>query len=134
MNFQGQHGRTPLHKAAEKAFPVLIKALCEARADPDSRDHFGILLANWTFCHDPLWKPFLPDLAEMVENMFKTCDRPVARDLGQGETPLHVLAKSGHDEAISKSRRCEAIQMPGPTSGHEPRRWRSFDRWSGRRV
>ncbi|CAK8997717.1 Putative ankyrin repeat protein FPV244 [Durusdinium trenchii] len=68
VNFQGQHGRTPLHKAAEKAFPVLIKALCEARADPDSRDHFG-------------------------------------------ETPLHVLAKSGHDEAISKSRRCEAIQM-----------------------
>lgn len=78
MNFQGQHGRTPLHKAAEKAFPVLIKALCEARADPDSRDHFGILLANWTFCHDPLWKPFLPDLAEMVENMFKTCDRWLA--------------------------------------------------------
>ena len=44
VNFQGQHGRTPLHKAAEKAFPVLIKALCEARADPDSRDHFGALL------------------------------------------------------------------------------------------
>ena len=43
VNFQGQHGRTPLHKAAEKAFPVLIKALCEARADPDSRDHFGAL-------------------------------------------------------------------------------------------
>mmetsp|Transcript_1534 Transcript_1534/g.1647 ORF Transcript_1534/g.1647 Transcript_1534/m.1647 type:complete len:424 (-) Transcript_1534:98-1369(-) len=69
VDFKGQHGRTPLHKAAEKAFPVLIKALCEARADPDSRDHFG-------------------------------------------ETPLHVLAKSGSlDEAISKSRRCEAIQM-----------------------
>mmetsp|Transcript_58257 Transcript_58257/g.127394 ORF Transcript_58257/g.127394 Transcript_58257/m.127394 type:complete len:427 (+) Transcript_58257:63-1343(+) len=69
VNFQGQHGRTPLHKAAEKAFPVLIKALCEARADPDSRDHFG-------------------------------------------ETPLHVIAKSGSlDENISKSRRCEAIQM-----------------------
>ncbi len=45
MNFQGQHGRTPLHRAAEKAFPVLIKALCEARADPDSRDHFGALPA-----------------------------------------------------------------------------------------
>ena len=29
-----------------------------------------------------------------------------------GETPLHVLAKSGSlDENISKSRRCEAIQM-----------------------
>ncbi|CAJ1437908.1 unnamed protein product [Effrenium voratum] len=69
VNYHGQHGTTPLHKAAEKAFPVLIKALCEARADPDSRDHMG-------------------------------------------ETPLHILAKSGSwDESIPKSRRCEAIQM-----------------------
>lgn len=43
VNYHGQHGTTPLHKAAEKAFPVLIKALCEARADPDSRDHMGAL-------------------------------------------------------------------------------------------
>mmetsp|Transcript_66765 Transcript_66765/g.157232 ORF Transcript_66765/g.157232 Transcript_66765/m.157232 type:complete len:434 (+) Transcript_66765:57-1358(+) len=69
VNFHGQHGRMPLHKAAEKAYPFLIKALCEARADPDGRDQFG-------------------------------------------ETPLHLLAKSGSwDEAIPKSRRCEAIQM-----------------------
>ena len=43
MNFHGQHGRMPLHKASEKAFPYLVKALCEARADPDGRDQFGCL-------------------------------------------------------------------------------------------
>jgi len=69
VNFHGQHGRMPLHKASEKAFPYLVKALCEARADPDGRDQFG-------------------------------------------ETPLHLLAKSGTwDEAIPASRRCETIQM-----------------------
>ena len=84
VNFQGQHGRTPLHKAAEKAFPVLIKALCEARADPDSRDHFGRLA--------------MQDKSSFVE----------------GETPLHLLAKSGTwDETVSSSRRCEAIQLLG---------------------
>ncbi|CAE7183604.1 unnamed protein product [Symbiodinium pilosum] len=41
VNFHGQHGRMPLHKASEKAFPHLIKTLCEARADPDGRDQFG---------------------------------------------------------------------------------------------
>ena len=66
VNFQGQHGRTPLHRAAEKAFPVLIKALCDARADPDSRDHFGALLAcskwwnGWGFCDH-----FLQDKADL---------------------------------------------------------------------
>ena len=43
VNFHGQHGRMPLHKASEKAFPHLIKTLCEARADPDGRDQFGTL-------------------------------------------------------------------------------------------
>ena len=45
VSFHGQHGRMPLHKASERAFPHLIKALCEARADPDGRDQFGTLCA-----------------------------------------------------------------------------------------
>lgn len=59
VDFKGQHGRTPLHKAAEKAFPVLIKALCEARADPDSRDHFGTSSkgpGKPQICQEGLWR------------------------------------------------------------------------------
>eukprot|EP00931_Biecheleriopsis_adriatica_P012556 TRINITY_DN113729_c0_g1_i1.p1 TRINITY_DN113729_c0_g1~~TRINITY_DN113729_c0_g1_i1.p1 ORF type:complete len:457 (+),score=140.96 TRINITY_DN113729_c0_g1_i1:70-1371(+) len=41
VDYHGQHGTAPLHKAAEKAFPVLVKALCEAGGDPDIRDQHG---------------------------------------------------------------------------------------------
>lgn len=41
VNLHGQHGRTPLHKACEKAHPLLAKAICNVGGDPDIRDNFG---------------------------------------------------------------------------------------------
>jgi len=41
VDFHGKDSRTPLHKAAEQAFPVLAQAICEAGGDPDIRDQFG---------------------------------------------------------------------------------------------
>lgn len=50
VHYQGQHGRSPLHKACEHAFPILAKAICDAGGDPDIRDHYGetplLLLAH----------------------------------------------------------------------------------------
>merc|ERR1719188_1556953 len=41
VNYHGQHGRTPLHKACEHAYPVLVKALCDAGSEVDIRDNYG---------------------------------------------------------------------------------------------
>eukprot|EP00928_Gymnodinium_smaydae_P080114 TRINITY_DN63893_c0_g1_i1.p1 TRINITY_DN63893_c0_g1~~TRINITY_DN63893_c0_g1_i1.p1 ORF type:complete len:442 (+),score=126.15 TRINITY_DN63893_c0_g1_i1:68-1393(+) len=38
---RGQHGRAPLHSAAEAAFPRLCRAICDAGVEPDVRDKFG---------------------------------------------------------------------------------------------
>jgi len=41
VDYHGQHGRTPLHKACEVAYPALVKAICDARGDVETRDNFG---------------------------------------------------------------------------------------------
>jgi len=41
VNYHGMHGRTPLHKACEGAFPLLIKAIADAGGDVDIRDNYG---------------------------------------------------------------------------------------------
>eukprot|EP00933_Yihiella_yeosuensis_P008729 TRINITY_DN114339_c0_g1_i1.p1 TRINITY_DN114339_c0_g1~~TRINITY_DN114339_c0_g1_i1.p1 ORF type:complete len:444 (-),score=133.92 TRINITY_DN114339_c0_g1_i1:72-1403(-) len=100
VDYHGQHGRTPLHKACEAAMPVLAKALCDAGGDPDIRDQYGetplLLLAK---CGQ--WDEKIPRArrSETIQTLL-SCGANVHAVNPRGRGVLHLACTEGDVEAI----------------------------------
>lgn len=99
-NLHVQHGRTPLHKASEFAYPLLVKALCDAGANADIRDNFGetplLLMA-----HSGPWNENIPKLrrSETIQ-MLLSCGADVHVVNPRGRNCLHLACTENDQIAI----------------------------------
>lgn len=100
VNYSGQHGRTPLHKAAEQAYPVLVQALCEGRADPDARDQHGETPLHLLSKCGP-WDENIPRArrSETIQMLLQN-GADVHAVNPRGRTPLHLAVTENDLEAI----------------------------------
>lgn len=100
VNLHVQHGRTPLHKASECAYPLLVKALCDAGAPADVRDSFGetplLLMA-----HSGPWNENVPKLrrSETIQ-MLLSCGADVHVVNPRGRNCLHLACTENDQLAI----------------------------------
>lgn len=100
VNFQGQHGRAPLHKAVEQAHPKLIRALCDRGGDPDIRDNYGetplLLLAHAGPENKDVPKP---RRSEAIEALL-SCGANLHAVNPRGRGVLHLAAAENDHAAI----------------------------------
>lgn len=98
-NYQGQHGRAPLHKAVEFAYPVLARALCDAGAEVDIRDQYGetplLLLAK---CGQ--WNENIPKArrCETIQTLL-TCGADIHAVNPRGRGVLHLACTENDHQA-----------------------------------
>merc|ERR1719510_2461486 len=99
VNYHGMHGRTPLHKAVEQAFPLLVKAICDAGGDPDIRDNYGetplLLLAH---C-GPLNEVPKARRSECIQ-MLLSCGADVHAVNPRGRGVLHLACQENDHQAV----------------------------------
>lgn len=100
VNSHGQHGRASLHKAVEFAYPLLVKAVCDAGGDPDIRDNYGetplLLLA-----HCGPWYEGIPKArrSEAIQ-MLLSCGADVHAVNPRGRGVLHLASTENDFQAI----------------------------------
>lgn len=100
INLHVQHGRTPLHKAAEYAYPLLVKAICDVGGEPDIRDNYGetpLLLMS----HSGPWNDNIPKLrrSETIQ-MLLSCGADVHVVNPRGRNCLHLASAENDQMAI----------------------------------
>lgn len=100
VSYHGQHGRTPLHKACENAYPLLVKAICNAGGDPDIRDNYGetplLLLAKAGSLNENIPKARRSETIQML--LF--CGADVHAVNPRGRTVLHLACTENDHQAI----------------------------------
>jgi len=100
VDYHGQHGKTPLHKACECAYPLLVKAICDAGGDPDIRDNYGEtpLLA---MAHTGQGNESIPKArrSETIQMML-SCGADVHAVNPRGRTCLHLAVTENDHQAI----------------------------------
>lgn len=100
VNYHGQHGRSPLHKACEFAYPLLVKAICDAGGDPDIRDQYGetplLMMA-----HSGPWYESVPKArrSEAIQMML-SCGADVHAVNPRGRGVLHLACTENDHAAI----------------------------------
>jgi len=99
VNYHGMHGRTPLHKAVENAFPLLVKEICDSGGDPDIRDNYGetplLLLA-----HCGPWNDFPKARRAECIQMLLSCGADVHAVNPRGRGVLHLACQENDFQAI----------------------------------
>mmetsp|Transcript_5810 Transcript_5810/g.16846 ORF Transcript_5810/g.16846 Transcript_5810/m.16846 type:complete len:252 (+) Transcript_5810:67-822(+) len=99
VNHHGMHGRTPLHKAVENAFPLLVKSICDVNGDPDIRDNYGetplLLLA-----HCGPWNEVPKARRAECVQMLLSCGADVHAVNPRGRGVLHLACTENDFQAI----------------------------------
>lgn len=99
VNCLGMHGRSPLHSAVHQGFPRLIKALCDAGGEVDTRDNYGetplLLLAH---C-GPLSDATKAQRSECIQ-AFLACGADVHAVNPRGRGVLHLACTENDAEAL----------------------------------
>lgn len=99
VNYHGTHGRTPLHKAVEHGFPLLVKAICDVGGDADIRDNYGetplLLLA-----HCGPWNEVPKARRSECIQMLLSCGADVHAVNPRGRGALHLACTENDHQAI----------------------------------
>ncbi|KAF2269533.1 ankyrin, partial [Lojkania enalia] len=119
LNLQDEHGRTPLHYAAQRNRPDAVIALIEAGANREIKDIQGRTLIH---CAVPHYS--LNDLSNLVSKVLKIRgSRP--RQLNEpdvdGWTPIHWACKGGENGVIRLLRAAQANPTKRDKKGWTPR-------------
>mmetsp|Transcript_15260 Transcript_15260/g.32953 ORF Transcript_15260/g.32953 Transcript_15260/m.32953 type:complete len:422 (-) Transcript_15260:288-1553(-) len=102
VNWQGQHGRSPLHKACEYAYPILVKALCDAGADLEVRDQYGetpLLYLAHSSNETPGDETKKSRRSETIQMMLK-CGADIHAVNPRGRGVLHLACCENDQQAI----------------------------------
>merc|ERR1719277_2668278 len=102
VGYQGQHGRAPLHKACEQAYPLLVKAICDAGGDPDIRDNYGetpLLLLAHTVPASEAASNIKARRGETIQTML-SCGADVHAVNARGRGVLHLAVTENDYDAI----------------------------------
>jgi len=99
VNSMGMHGRSSLHSAANRGFPRLIKALCDAGGEVEARDNYGetplLLLAH---C-GPVSDATTAQRSECIQ-AFLSCGADVHAVNPRGRGVLHLACTENDAEAL----------------------------------
>eukprot|EP00747_Dinoflagellata_sp_TGD_P211929 gnl/TRDRNA2_/TRDRNA2_85092_c0_seq1.p1 gnl/TRDRNA2_/TRDRNA2_85092_c0~~gnl/TRDRNA2_/TRDRNA2_85092_c0_seq1.p1 ORF type:complete len:259 (+),score=52.81 gnl/TRDRNA2_/TRDRNA2_85092_c0_seq1:1-777(+) len=100
VNVHGQHGRTPLHKAAEMAYPMVVKEICAAGGEPDIRDNYGET-ALLLMAHSGPWHEDIPKerRSETIQVLLE-CGADVHAVNPRGRGVLHLAVTENDHRAI----------------------------------
>lgn len=123
IDFNGQHGRCPLHKAAESAHPLLCEAICDAGGKVDTRDKFGetplLLLAHVMSQEEPPAEDRRRDTIRILLSM--RADVHAVNPRGRGV--LHLAGVEGDQVALEMFIEAKADLNAQDAAGFTPLMW-----------